>query len=230
LLRAPRFAINVDGGAPECIYIEGIGAADWRVTVQGIPAHTAAHPEDAVSAVAVTALALASLHRSGWHGRIEQDGDTGTANVGAIRGGDPSNAAVDTVEISGEARSHDQAFLERILDAIETAFSDACREVANQHGEHAKIDIHRSMRYQPFKLPADCLPVRAISEHASASPSLESSHGGVDANNLNNVHEIPSVTIGAGAHCLHSTEEYCSLDEYVRSCKLLYLLVTSNSP
>jgi tripeptide aminopeptidase len=209
------------------VFVGGIGAADWKVTVRGVPAHAAVHPEDGVSAVAVTALALAALHRDGWHGRIEMDDHTGTANVGAIRGGNASNVVTDVVEISGEARSHDDAFLETILEAIEAAFRVACTEVANSAGERAAMDFHAARRYSAFRIPEDCQVATTVGKALASPPVYEVSDGGVDANNLNVRHCIPTVTVGAGAHRLHTVNEFCDIDEFIRACDLLLRLATS---
>ena len=225
LLRNPQFGVNVDGGATERIYVGGIGAADWRAAVRGIPAHAAVHPEDGVSSVAVTALALTAIHKQGWHGRIQRGDAFGTANVGAISGGNASNVVADVVEVSGEARSHDQLFLKEILAAIKSAFIDACGEIQNVNGDRAQIDFEQFVRYQPFRLPDDNIAAVAVIDKLSGPASLEVSDGGVDANNLNNLHGIPTVTIGAGAHHLHTINEYCNLDEFLSTCVLLNRLL-----
>ncbi len=54
---------NVDGGRPARYTIGAIGAQEWCVDVTGIASHAGVHPDEGVSAAAITALALEEGHR-----------------------------------------------------------------------------------------------------------------------------------------------------------------------
>lgn len=219
-----EYGINVDGGAPEILSIGATGASSWEADVHGVAAHAGVHPEDGVSAVAAAALALATLHTSGWHGKVEQHGQSGTVNAGKIEGGGATNVVTDRVRVNGEARSHDSAFLKRILETIEDAFNNAAAQVRNADGDTARVEFAASQRYESFRLGEDSPAVAFLSSilrDMDLTPVLRISDGGLDANNLNGSAGIETVTTGAGVHSPHTRREYLVLDEYYAACELL---------
>jgi tripeptide aminopeptidase len=229
LLGDVAFGVNVDGGAPQDLWIGAVGAANWEVTIHGVPAHAGVHPEDGVSAVTIAALALAALHQGGWHGKVERDGRTGTCNVGTVYGGEATNVVTDLVKVVGEARSHDAAFLENILQAIEASFAVAVEEVTNASGERGRAEFASEARYGAFSLRAESPAVTttsAVLRELGLEPVLDRSDGGLDANNLNAIHGVETVTTGAGAHNLHTVNEYVDLDEFMAGCELMLRLAT----
>ena len=56
-------------------------AEQGGIHVTGVASHAGSAPEDGASAIAIASLAIAQLHRDGWHGRIEKNGRCGTSNV-----------------------------------------------------------------------------------------------------------------------------------------------------
>ena len=134
LLGRPHLAFNFDGGAADKVTVGATGGYRMQIRVSGVASHAGVVPEKGVSAIAIAALAIAQLHREGWHGRIEKDGRQGTSNVGVIRGGEATNVVTPEVEVRAEARSHDPAFRRKIVHAIEQAFRQAARSVRNVDG------------------------------------------------------------------------------------------------
>ena len=136
LLGRPRLAFNFDGGSPEKITIGATGGYRMEIQIRGIASHAGNAPELGVSAIAIASLAIAKLYREGWHGKIEKAGNSGTSNVGIIRGGDATNVVTPFVEVRAEARSHDPRFRRRIVKAIEQAFQLSARHVCNAKRQH----------------------------------------------------------------------------------------------
>jgi tripeptide aminopeptidase len=80
--------------------ITGAPAANkLKIEVHGIAAHAGLHPEQGISALCLTASAIAKLRL----GRIDEQS---TANFGLIHGGVATNIIPDHITIEGEVRSH----------------------------------------------------------------------------------------------------------------------------
>jgi tripeptide aminopeptidase len=228
LLGKPRLAFNFDGGAAEKVTIGATGGYRMDIQVHGIAAHAGAAPELGVSAVTIVALAIAELHRGGWHGKIEKDGRTGTSNVGVIRGGEATNVVTPLVEIRAEARSHNPTFRGRIIRAIEKAFQQAAKKVRNAKRQAGKVEIAGHLDYEAFRLDADepCVQaVEAVIRDLSLTPHRAISNGGLDANWLT-PRGIPTVTLGCGQENGHTPAERLNLREFHKACRIGLNLAT----
>ena len=228
LLGKPRLAFNFDGGSAEKLTIGATGGYRMEIQVEGIASHAGGAPEAGVSAIAVASLAIAELHREGWHGRIEKRGGSGTSNVGVIRGGEATNVVTPHVDVRAEARSHDPAFRRRIVRAIERAFEKAARSVRNAEGVQGKVRIEGRLDYEAFKLPEDApsvLAAAAAVRAAGGEPTLVLTNGGLDANWMT-ARGVPAVTLGCGQMNQHTTAERLDLAEFGRACEVALRLAT----
>lgn len=228
MLGGPRLAFNFDGRCCDNLTIGATGAYRLQIQVTGIAAHAGGAPEDGVNAITVAALAIAQLHREGWLGRIKKGGRTGTANVGAVHGGEATNVVTPHVELRGEARSHHPAFRRRIVRAIERAFQKAARGVRNRQGVCARVHIDSRLDYEAFKLPDDDPSVRAAEAavgHLGGEPVRVISDGGLDANWMTR-RGIPTVTLGCGQRRAHTASERLDLVEFRKACRIALCLAT----
>lgn len=234
LLGKPKLAFNFDGGCPEKLTIGATGGYRMEIDIRGVASHAGGAPEHGVSAIAVASLAIADLHRDGWHGLVEKTDARGrpcqgTSNVGVIRGGDATNVVTDRVKVRAEARSHDARFRRQIIKRIETAFEDAAKEVKNAAGKCGSVKIAGRLDYESFRLsPKDRCVVAA--ENAirtlGGAPTHAISNGGLDANWLTS-HGIPTVTLGCGQRNIHTTAEQLDLAEFARACRIGLRLATA---
>ncbi len=234
-LGRPELGFNVDGGSARKFTIGATGALRWEAEVFGKASHAGVHPERGVSALAVTALALARAVEGGWFGKIERDGKAGTANVGSIGdreghcAGQATNVVTDYALVRGEARSHDSRFVRAITAAYKEAFSQAARQVRDHKGKAAKVKFSSRLDYYPFRLKESSLPVELARSVAAAMgwrPELHIGNGGLDANWLVR-HGIPTVTFGAGQNNPHTVEEYVELQDFTEGCRLALALATA---
>jgi len=228
MLGKPPLAFNYDGGSPEKLTIGATGGYRIKIDVNGLASHAGGAPEDGVSAIAIASVAIAELHREGWHGQIQKDGRTGTSNVGVIRGGDATNVVTPHVEVYAEARSHHPAFRRRIVRAIERAFRGAAKSVRNREGAFGRIEFQGRLDYESFKLKADepsVVAAQAAVRTAGGEPELAISNGGVDANWMT-ARGIPTVTLGCGQRNPHTTAEKLHLDEFQHACRIALCLAT----
>ena len=178
--------------------------------------------------MAIAALAIADLHREGWHGKIEKDGRTGTSNVGVIRGGEATNVVTPLVEIRAEARSHDPVFRGRIIRAIEKAFQQAAKKVKNIKRQTGEVKIAGHLDYEAFRLDPDepsVQAVEAVIRDLGLTPQRAISNGGLDANWLS-ARGIPTVSLGCGQENAHTPAERLCLPEFHKACRIALSLAT----
>jgi tripeptide aminopeptidase len=229
LLGKPRLAFNFDGGSPYKVTVGATGGYRMTIEVRGIASHAGGAPERGVSAIAVAALAIADLHRGGWHGDIRKGNRHGTSNVGIIQGGDATNVVTDRVFIRAEARSHDPAFRLKIAAAIEKAFQNAAREVKNVEGKCGEARIEGRLDYESFRLKDDEPCVRAAEAAVRAigrRPERAVTNGGLDANWIT-AHGVPTVTLGCGQLGQHMTSEALDVPAFRDACRIALRLATA---
>jgi len=233
-LGRPTMAFNVDGRSPRELTIGAVGAERWEVEIVGRAAHAGVHPEQGVSATMVASLALADIHKAGWFGRIRKNGLEGTANIGSFGGADGQSAGVATNVVTdyacvrGEARSHQARFVRTIVTAHRDAFRRAGKKVLDHRGRSARIRFRTRLDYQPFRLKETnpvVIRAREAARRAGWEPTLRVTNGGLDAN-WTVRHGIPTVTLGAGQHEIHTVDEYVDIAEFLEGCRLALALAT----
>jgi tripeptide aminopeptidase len=185
-----------------------------------------------VSAALVAGEALATAHRRGWWGRVRRPGGEGTSNAGRIAGrdggavGGATNVVTDYALVEGEARSHDAAFVPKIVAAYRRAFEAAARRVRADDGSTAALAFRGETSYHPFRLDPDSAVVRFAverSRRAGLEPTLAVADGGLDANWLVR-HGLPAVTFGVGQRNVHTPAEHVHLPDFLAACRLAVAL------
>jgi tripeptide aminopeptidase len=228
MLGRPRLAFNFDGGSSEKLTVGATGGYRMEIRVEGLASHAGNAPEEGVSAVAITSLAIARLQEKGWHGLVQKGVKRGTSNFGVIQGGQATNVVTPLVEVRAEARSHDPVFRKQIVDAIEKEFHKAAREVKSVDGQCGKALIDGRLDYEAFLLKDD-EPCVAVAEEAIRSeggkPIRAACNGGLDANWLS-VRGIPTVTLGCGQVNPHTVAERVCLPEFDRGAGIALRLAT----
>ncbi len=231
LLGEPQLAFNWDGGLPTKVTVGATGGWRGEVTVEGVASHAGGAPEWGVSAIAIASLAIADLHRDGWHGLVMKDGQRGTSNVGVIQGGAATNVVADRVTVRVEARSHNPAFRQVIVDRIEQAFRNAVVEVKNVAGAAGRVEISGRVDYEAFRLRDDepCIAeVERVLRSLGREPERVIANGGLDANWLT-AHGIPTVTLGCGQLRQHMTSEALDVTDFLLACRVALRLATTDS-
>jgi tripeptide aminopeptidase len=225
----PKLAFNWDGGSPDKLTIGATGGYRMTIHVEGVPSHAGVAPQWGVSAIAIAALAIADLHRGGWHGSISKGNRKGTSNIGVIEGGNATNVVTDRVFIRAEARSHDPVFRKRIVREIERAFNRAVKEVKSVDGKTGAIHFDGRLDYESYKLAKDDPSVMAaasVVRSMGEEPLLAVADGGLDANWLN-VRGIPTVSLGCGQRNAHMLNEELDIGNFFRACRLALRLATA---
>jgi len=225
----PKLAFNWDGGSPSKVTIGATGAFRLEIDVQGVASHAGVAPEQGVSAITIASLAIAELHRTGWHGDIRKGRRQGTSNVGVIQGGEATNVVTDRVLLRAEARSHDPKFRAQIVRQIEQAFAKAVREVRSVQGVGGNVKFDVRQDYESFRLdPSEpsVLAAQSVVRAVGLEPLLAISSGGLDANWLTE-NGIPSVTLGCGQVQPHTVAEALDVEAYRQACRIGLRLATA---
>ena len=227
-LGRPKLCFNWDGGPAHELVLGGTGANAMEITVHGIAAHAGMHPDHGVSAVAISGLAIADLHRSGWFGAVKKGKQRGTSNIGVISGGEATNVVTDRVVLRGEARSHEKRFRARIVSAYRSAFERAARGVRNHEGRCGKVAFKDALKYEPFVLkekePCVVEATRVLGA-LGLNATFRVVSRGMDANWMS-ARGFPTVTLGNGQKSPHTVNEKLFVDEYLKGCRVALRLAT----
>lgn len=225
----PKLAFNWDGGSPGKVTIGATGAFRLEIDVQGLASHAGVAPQHGVSAIAIASLAIADLHRAGWHGDIRKGRRLGTSNVGVIQGGEATNVVTDRVHLRAEVRSHDPKFRVQIVRQVERAFARAVREVRSAQGTGGSVKFEVRQDYESFRLDPSEPSVLAAQNAVRAvglTPQIAISNGGLDANWLTE-NGIPSVTLGCGQVQPHTVAEALDVEAFRQACRIGLRLATA---
>ena len=225
----PKMGFNIDSGIPEEFIIGAVGADRWEVDIYGRSSHAGVHPEHGISATTIAAIAIEHAARLGYLGKIEQNKNRGTANIGIIRGGEATNQVTDHVYIKGESRSFEIEFIDEITNIFRSSIELAIDRVRNSENEKGRYLFRIVRDYSPFVLDTECDVANfsfKTAEQSGLQPSFRRVHGGLDANALNEK-GVPTITLGAGQHHAHTRDEYVDVGEYLRGCRLALALATA---
>ena len=218
----PDLAFNWDGGSPIKMTVGATGGYRMTINVKGIAAHAGVCPERGVSAIAITSLAIADLQQNGWHGAIKKGKQSGTSNVGIVKGGDATNVVTDHIYVRAEARSHNSSFRKRIVREIEKAFERSVKKVKNVQGERGSVEIEGFLDYDSFRLgmKEPCVRIaKSVIMSLGHDPISAIANGGLDANWITK-HGIPTVSMGCGQLNAHMVTETLNLKEYLLACDI----------
>lgn len=227
-LGQPALAFNWDGSDPAKLTVGAIGGYRMTIDVRGQASHAGVAPQKGISAITVAGLAIRKLHEAGLLGKIDQEGLTGTSNLGTINGGSATNVVADHVQLKAEVRSHHKETIEQLVERFETAFREAAEEVMNDQGEHATVTFDGDLNYEPFVMPTDSPSVR-VAEDALKSLGIEPVHaianGGLDANWMFR-HGMATVSLGCGQKNPHMTSEMLLIPQFYTACEVALRIAT----
>jgi tripeptide aminopeptidase len=231
-LKGAAMCFNVDGKIPAEFITGAVGAETFEAHIHGKAAHAGVAPEKGISSTLVASMAIADVHREGWFGKVVRPEGHGTSNIGIFSGkehapaGDATNVVTDYVYLKGEARSPDATFAAAITGAYRSALERAAAAVTDANGEPARLDFTGKAQYPSFHIADDAPAVvhaRRAAEAIGLTPSTVFSNGGLDANWLVQ-HGVPTITLGAGQHEIHTINEYVDLAQYADGCRLAVML------
>lgn len=214
----------------ENVNMVGVGAPSaYRMTykIHGQEAHAGLAPEKGISAIKVASEAICDMPL----GRIDEET---TANIGVIEGGTATNVVPKMVTIRGEARSHNDAKLERQVKAMREAFDRAAKSATiTVEGKtiEARIEETRNLEYKAFRI-SEASPAYQLAFKAGKESGIEMepevSGGGSDAN-IFNARGIESVILGTGMQEPHTVKEFIRVQDLLKSANLVVNMVRLHS-
>jgi tripeptide aminopeptidase len=247
-LLTAQFGYALDSTGIDRIIIGAPAANKLKIEVHGIAAHAGLHPEQGISALCLTAKAIADLRM----GRLDEDS---TSNLGLIYGGVATNIIPDSVTIEGEVRSHSLQKLAAHTAEIERTFQQVIEcwplppslahaalghpcpsprlpDKGNENEAPApapSVTITVQLEYPAMHLNlTDPVLARVKQAEMILGRTLEFqvAGGGSDANILNSF-GLPTAIIATGMNKVHTTDECLDLRDLTRLTELLYAIVVA---
>jgi len=214
-----KYGLIFDNEQPLENVITSSPAADkMDIKVYGAAAHSGVNPEKGISAIQVVSEAISAMKL----GRI--DAQT-TANIGFISGGNAINIIPASVELSGEARSHDLARLKKQTRHMEDCVKKAVKRIRIRADGRIVTPRYEFLleRKFPNLLIEKTNPVLALIARSMREQGLKmkpsASGGGTDANILYG-HGIKAPILSTGMRDVHTTREYLDLKDFFGCARL----------
>ena len=202
-------------GAPGTAVIQGPYAYSLTCTMHGKAAHAGVCPEAGINAIKMAAHAVSQIQS----GRIDAEA---TANVGMMEGGRATNIVPDTCTIRAEARSLSEEKLKRVVDDMIAGFQSAEQEFPGGTAEVVATPVYYGFKVEETS-PAIRL-FRAACAACGATPVLETSNGGSDANWFN-AGTFPAILCGCGMTNFHTNEECLAQKDLFGTAALIVSLI-----
>ncbi len=221
LIAAP-YGYALDTSDIDAIITQAPAANQFEINLYGKDAHAGAEPEQGINAILLASRAIAKLSL----GRIDEET---TCNIGVLEAQGATNIVPKHVRVKGEARSHDEAKLQRVTDTIMSAFESVVTDYQNQHRLddlpkfNASIHKEFSCTHIPDDHPLVSLAQKAAGE-LGRKMAPKRTGGGSDAN-IFFENGIVTGVIGTGMTDIHSTRESIRLDDMVKSAELLVEII-----
>lgn len=207
------FALDSDGKIGE-ICVAAPTQAKIHVAIIGKSAHAGVNPEDGISAIQVAGKAIARMPL----GRIDEET---TANIGRFAGGGPTNIVCERVDIEAEARSLVRSKLDAQVEAMKQAFEQTAEEFG------ARAEFTSEIIYSGYKYDESEQVVNVAAQalrSIGATPSLEHSGGGSDANIFNGL-GFPTVNLAIGYEHIHTTKEQIPVKAMVQVTEAVVAII-----
>ncbi|MDP3695346.1 MAG: M20/M25/M40 family metallo-hydrolase [Desulfocapsaceae bacterium] len=227
-----RYGYALDSTGIDRIITGAPAANKLKIEVHGIAAHAGLHPEQGISALCLTASAIADLRL----GRLDEES---TANFGLIHGGVATNIIPDHITIEGEVRSHSLQKLAAHTEEIKRTFQQVieCWPLPPSLAPTAlghpcpsplppSVEINVQLEYPAMRLElSDPVLARVKQAGINLGRNLEFqiAGGGSDANILNSF-DLPTAIIATGMNKVHTTDECLDMKDLIRLTELLYAI------
>jgi tripeptide aminopeptidase len=219
-----RMGYVLDSRNPAAIVTRAPSANHFTFRVHGKAAHAGAAPEKGINAIVLAARAIAQLKL----GRIDHET---TGNIGIIQGGVATNIVPDQVVVQAEARSHDDAKLQRVTDEMVAAFEKAVALNPGQGEDRPRVDVEVVRDFDRLHIAADHYGVELAVKSAKElgfTMATATSGGGSDAN-IFAAHGIVTGILGTGMENVHTTQETVRLADMVRSASILLAILLNHA-
>ncbi|TAJ77914.1 M20/M25/M40 family metallo-hydrolase, partial [bacterium] len=225
-LRARR-GLVLDSDSVGFLFTRAPAANRLEFCIRGLEAHAGVCPEKGISAIQVAAEGIARMKL----GRVDQET---TANIGLIEGGMAVNIIPGTVRLRGEARSHNEATLERqtrhMVRCLEEAASRHLLEIDGNRFQ-ASVEAKIKRDYDRMDVPDTSAVVRlvqAAGRNLGIDVKTMATGGGCDANALNKK-GLEVANLSTGMREIHTVKEWLDLNDLYISAQMVLEIVRLNA-
>ena len=247
-----RYGYALDSTGIDRIIIGAPAANKLKIEVHGIAAHAGLHPEQGISALCLTASAIADLRL----GRLDEES---TANFGLIHGGVATNIIPDHITIAGEVRSHSLQKLAAHTEEIGRTFQQVieCWPLPPSLAPAPlgrpcpsplppslaptplgrpcpsplppSVEINVQLEYPAMRLELTdpvLTRVKQAGMNLGRELAFQIAGGGSDANILNSF-GLPTAIIATGMDKVHTTDECLDLQDLISLTELLFAIIAA---
>ena len=187
-----------------------------KITINGVSAHAGFEPEKGISAIVILSNIISRLKL----GRIDEKT---TVNIGTMHGGLGKNIVPNKVTCEGEIRGMSDKKINDIISEIDTII----KEEVNKYGVSYELDVEENIK--AYEIGHDSFTVKRFSsvlrDLGYGEPILVNTFGGSDNNSFNK-HGIEGIVVANAMNDVHTTHEFFSIDEFVKSAKIALGLIT----
>lgn len=187
-----------------------------NIQINGKAAHAGFEPEKGISAIVAFSNFISKIKL----GRI--DSNT-TFNIGTVNSGNGKNIIPDYLISEGEIRGMNDKSIDGLLKTIEKTLDEETKALGASYKFEYKKDI------VAYKVSEDSFVVKRYKDALKAlnygDATVVDTFGGSDNNNFN-LNGIIGVVISNAMNDVHTTHEYFSINELIKSAEILLKIVT----
>lgn len=186
----------------------------FSISVEGKASHAGFAPNEGINAILVAARAIARIPQGEPKKGV-------TCNIGMVSGGEASNIVPEFCKVKGEIRSlsHNDALAQ--WNEVKTVFIEEGEAVGATVKDLMQIEI------TAYETPMKATVINRFKKACKAigvQANIHTTLGGSDNNNFA-LHGIEGIVMACSMYNVHSTREYCRLDELEAYTKMVMFLM-----
>lgn len=214
-ISAKKAAVLDSSGDAGKIIMQAPGQIKIEADIVGRSAHAGIAPEQGISAIMVAAEAVHNM-------RLLRIDEETTANIGTFKAEGATNIVAERVHFVAEARSRSNEKLEEQGRHMMKCLTDACEKFGAtlEGGLRKSYEAYKIEESDPF-----IAELKDACSRAGVTPTLASSGGGSDANNMN-LNGIKAVVLGTGMDKVHTVQEQITIENLENIAKLVLAIAT----
>ena len=180
------------------------------VNITGKAAHAGLSPELGIHALKAAADAISSI-------RVGHVDDISVMNIGNFLSPGRTNVVAESASFDMEIRSYSEERVYEHLDGVKQKINKACE----QYGAECKMEGFMHIGVCDVDEDSQIMQeVLSALEKMEIKPDIRSSFGASDAARLYG-NGIEAINIGTGMSMVHSTDEFITVDELVKTSELI---------
>jgi tripeptide aminopeptidase len=199
------------------LVVKAPGSNFFQFKIYGKDAHAGIEPEKGINAVLIASKAIAKLKL----GRIDEET---TCNIGLIKGGKAPNIVPAYVVVTGEARSHSEAKLQKITDNIIDTFKNTANLFKKNSADkfpYLEIVCERDFSSVNCDISSKTVTLaQRAAKNLDKKIKLIATGGGADSN-IFFKKGITTGVLGTGMKDVHTLRESISVEDMKKTTELM---------